>query len=234
MAQITADFELGTNGNTIAITDPGSATPWDVVTISGAGALTYDVLHPGHGLLSANINPQANAACFMSWTTALGTVTDHFGRFYIYLIANPASFGGLLSLFSGASLCFRIGVNSSGQIRGDDNTGTAYTFTNAITLNQLVRVEYHVIHSTTVGQHEIKLFNTAESTVATETNTSAANRDTQANGNDIHFGVGEGGLGQLNYWMDDIVANATSYPGPVVEVPVEPILMRTTISPLRW
>jgi hypothetical protein len=217
MAQLTANFELGSNGSNILSSDPGSATAWDTTEALGGGILTYDNTHPAHGTLGAKIDAASGNRCDMIWSTAMGTVTDHYGRFYIYLTAYPASAGGLLSVYNGAGFCFRMQVNGSGQILGVDNTGVAFTFTNVISLNQQVRIEYHLVHSATVGQQEIKLFNTASSSTATETQTSAANRNLDAQADQLKFAVGDGGLSAWAYWMDDIVGNATSYPGPFVE-----------------
>jgi len=214
MTQLTADFEAGVAGNNVLVTDPGSANAWDASTIGG-GTLTYDSTHPAFGSLAMKLASVTGTNAWVGWTTSLGTVTNHYGRFYIWLTANPASAARLMSVYDAGVLVFTIQVNSTGKILGVDATGTAYTFANSIALGQLVRIEYHVVHSAVAGQHEIKLFNTAGSTNATEVQTSAATRNTHASGNEIRFGATDGGLSAITAWYDNIIANAASYPGPV-------------------
>jgi hypothetical protein len=85
-----------------------------------------------------------------------------------------------------------------------------------------VRVEWHVIHSATVGQVELKLFNDADSTTPTETLTGSSNYNTGTAAGGVHIGsVGNLPDGFI-YWIDDIIVNATSYPGPVVVPSTEP------------
>jgi hypothetical protein len=223
MAELTADFEAGTNGNNVLTTDAGSATAWDAVTIvqitEAPPTITYDTAHVAHGSLATKIVlPSANDNIILEWSTALGTVTDHYGRLYLYLTAYPVSaIGGLVYAGQGATRGVRIDINSSGQLRGYDNPAAAAfpTFTNAVALNQWIRIEWHFVHSATVGQAEVKLFNTAESTTPTETQT-GTNKNTLANATSLRFGTPESGPGgAYTFWVDDIVGNAAAYPGPV-------------------
>jgi hypothetical protein len=217
MAQATADFELGVSGNDILVADAGSATAWDVRTNNGAGnTITYDNTHV-YGTLAAKFDRSIvdNAACRMEWTTGIGTLTDWFGRIYLYATAFPAaSFRVVLDITGNNQLCF---INDTGKIRGFDTLGApVYTTTNSIALNQWVRIEWHWIHSATVGQGEVKLFNSPDSATPTETVTSAADKNTGANTSNVGFGLSEGSVFTGPIWLDNIVAGATSYPGPVV------------------
>src|SRR6266542_7095508 len=92
MAIITAGFELGTDQATIATGDAGNATAWDTVSIPASGTCIYDVLRAAHGKKSAKIATAGTAGiCGLLWSTALGTVTDHWGRLYLYSTANPGT-----------------------------------------------------------------------------------------------------------------------------------------------
>lgn len=213
MAVLTATFETGVHGNAVAIADAGSATAWDVLNDPGAGSLLYDNTHVYETLAAKVSHGGAGARIQISWTTALGTVTDHYGRIYIYFTANPGNVANPMRVESTGAVASQIIVNSSGTIRMDDSAGQAVVTTNSISLNQWVRLEWHVIHSTTVGQVEVKLFNNPDSVSPTETQTSAASRNTLASANEIMFGSGAG-LTYSDFWMDNIVANDTAYPGP--------------------
>ena len=80
---------------------------------------------------------------------------------------------------------------------------------------QWVRIEYHLVHSTTVGQAEFKLFTSLESPSPVETLTTAADKNLLASADEIRYGV-RSGQSVVTYYYDDIVAGATSYPGPAV------------------
>lgn len=219
MAQLTATFETGINGNNILATDSGSANAWDSMSVLGGNVATYDNTHPAHGSLGGKFDntvaPASNSLAV--WQASFGTVTEHWGRVYIYITANPAATFRLVELRSGGiggAFACSVRVDSNGKIALADNTATTTGLT-AISLNQPIRIEFHIIHSATIGQMEAKLFNTKDSTTVDDTITSAATHNTLASVDTIGFGLGGGGsAGPI--WMDDIVANALSYPGPAV------------------
>lgn len=215
MADITATFETGTNGNTISTGDAGSATAWDAVSIGSNAAVIYDTTHV-YNTLSGKISTGASAVTpYLEWVAALGTVTDHYGRIYIYFTANPAANHRLIRVLSGATTAADILILTTGKIDLRPSSGSSVkTSTNAISLNQWVRLEYHIIHSTTVGQMEVLLFNSPDSGTPTETITSTAVQNTLASGDRIRFGNQTATANTGPYWFDNIVAKATSYPGP--------------------
>src|SRR6185503_11947241 len=114
-------------------------------------------------------------------------------------------------LFSSNTEVVMLKITSAGNVRATRSGGVAVDTTASISLNQWVRIEWHLIHSTTVGQWELKLFNNPDSATPTETATSAANLDTGANVTDLRIGLygGPNALGPI--WLDNIVAGATSY-----------------------
>jgi len=225
LTQVSADFETGVNGATIATTDTGSATAFDAVSTTPTnGVAVYDTTHVAFGSLAAKLGANASGAAnaYVTWSTALGTVTDHFGRLYLYLTAYGSGNIPIIWAGQGTTRGCRVDFTSTGKLAGFDNAGAALftTFTNAIPLNQLVRIEWHFVCSATVGQGEVKLFNTASSTTPTETQTGTATKNTLANHTAVKIGVGPNGEGSLTangvLWMDNIIAGATSYPGPFV------------------
>jgi len=233
MAQATADFELGTNGNDILTSDPGSATAWDIRLNADAGnTIKYDNTHV-YGVLAAKFDRSGNtsAACQMEWTTGIGTLTDWHGRNYLYATANPpGSFRVVKDITGGALIVY---IQADGTIQSYDTVGgLLYTTTNSIALNQWVRIEWHWIHSTTVGQGELKLFNNPDSSTPTETVISAANKNTGANTSDVSFGLADGGSSAGPIWLEHCVAGATSYPGSAI-VPTA-VATGPIASPIRW
>lgn len=217
MSEATANFELGVNGNDILVADAGSATAWDSRQNNdgGGNTLKYDNVHV-YGSLAAKFDNSGapSSACVMGWSTGIGTLTDHYGRVYLYATANPV--GGSWRIGRDGNNNFPIFINANGTVTMNDQGGVAVTTTAAIGLNQWVRIEYHWINSLTVGQVELKLFNSPDSSTPTETQTSAANRNTSASTTSLEFGLGGGQTTAGAIWLDNIVAGATSYPGPFV------------------
>lgn len=225
MTQVSANFETGVLGNTVAAADAGSATQFDVVVIQGADTVTYDWAHVADGSLAVKFAGGGGVFTFLGWqSTHFGTVTNHYGRCYLYLTAYPST-GVVFAQCSknGVGRAFRLDVLSTGQIATYDSPATGtFTTTNSIALNRLVRLEWHCVHSATVGQVEVRLFNSAGSTTPTETKTSPATWDTLADANEIFFGFVDSSGAALTYWMDAIVAGDTTYPTPL-SIPVDSV-----------
>lgn len=217
MAQLTAGFETGVNGNTLSIADGGDATAFDFV--NAVGTVAYDNTHVKNGTLAAKIIAGASGTGF-GWTTAFGTQTVHYGRIYSWLSSavNPTS-NAFAHFVSGATRAARLDfqlVSGNIRIRLIDNPATGdLTGSVNVTRDTWVRIEWHVIHSATVGQIEVKLFNNPDSSTPDETITSPASWNTLASVNGAQFGSYSGASG-ITLWMDAVVANATSYPGPIV------------------
>lgn len=216
MTQTTATFEAGVNGNNVTNgAGEASTTAWNTVDALG-GPITYDNTHKYDTLAAKIVLTGSGSETSMQWGAALGTVTDQYGRAYIWLNALPTGSAiRLVQGYSGGSTAFRIDVNTAGTIALLDNVGLVQTTSTAVATGQWVRLEWHVVHSLTVGQIELKLFNSPDSATPTETSTTSANRNTQANCNLITFGNSNGAAATATFWIDNIVAGAASYPGPV-------------------
>lgn len=217
----SATFERGVNGATIATTDPGAQTPWDFCDSVPTDTLAYDTEHVAHGSLAAKIASGAVASNpGLYWrTVGFGTLTNHYGRLYLYRTSFPAALHQLATNFNiGAGLAVvKITILTTGQIAVRDQTNTVKgTMTNTIAINQFVRIEWHIVNDPTVGMIEVKLFNSPDATVPTETLTTPSNLATGAYSDDIRFGVhGAAQANQGPFWLDDLVAGVSEYPGAV-------------------
>lgn len=219
MAQLTADFEAGVNGNNVLTSDTGSADAWNTSAVAGSGTRTYDTAHPAFGSLALKLVAGSAGGTVVGWTTGIAAATDHYGRCYLYLTANPSGAHPIIQLSSASTRVVRIDLMSDGKLRMLDAPASGIqSSTNSVALNQLIRIEWHIIHSVTVGQVEIKLFNTASSTTPTETMTSPANWNTGAAAGGIVFGNPQTGATGHTIWWDSIIANAAAYPGHAVPV----------------
>lgn len=200
MADFTADFEAGTNGNTITTgAGEASATAWNTVT----GTPVYDDAHT-YGTLAAKIESATEER--LKWTSA---TVEHYGRVYLYATASPT---GVDSFFTCSNVGFRLQWTTAGKWRIEDNAGNMLTGTVSPALNQWVRFEWHVISHITTGFAEGKLFNSPQSATPSETLTSPSTWAIGGEAEEYKFGTRTGAWGSA-FWLDNIVANATSYPG---------------------
>lgn len=217
MAVATATFETGVDGANVLSSDPGSLTAWD--DTFGGTATQYSNTH-ALDTLSCRFT-SAGGSHWLEWTTGLGTLTNYFGRAYLWMDTLPSGFNYTFHrFFEGTDEGGRIMVTDAvgggaGALRITSGAGTTLV-TGAVTCAtaQWIRVEWGVVNSTTVGQIEAKLFNTAHSTTPTETLTSTADQNTRATTTKAWFGPADPtGAGYVSY-IDNIVEGAAAYPGP--------------------
>lgn len=223
---ITADFNLGTLGNTIATADPGSANAWNAVFVGANATLTYDNARIHGGPLACKMNSgtvATNNTAWMMWEEAFGTQTEHFGRFYI----NPDltwdhAAGDVIMQFGANGINGKLVLAASQTFTLRDAGNVIRATTPSLALDAWTRVEFHVIHSVTVGFMEVLFFTGAnvDGTIPDSTTSTAANLDFSASTDRIQIGMTSNDVNVV-YWLDDIVAAATSYPGSsVVTAPI--------------
>lgn len=228
MAQVTATFETGTNGNTLSTGDAGSATAFDAIDASGP--ITYDNTH-AYDALAAKTSGTAES--WFAWTTALGgTLTDTYGRAYVYMTAYPAVAWTAVRMNGVTNMMIQIlgtgaGANN-GAIQVIDNAGAGSFTTQGIVLNQWNRIEFHIACNVSTGTIEAKLFKDASGTVADDTVTRSG-VNTSAGITEVRFG-NRSGTSAGNYWLDYVLFGANSYPGPITAPEPQVLSMLPHIS----
>jgi len=229
---VSANFEAGTLGATIATTDPGGATPFDVVTVGVGQALVYGGEHPARGSLSAKVTQTGSGAVSRAgWTTRFGRRLEHTGRVYLYLTALPTGDSiRFAQITSGGVLVVELQILTTGVVRAI-RSGAFVDTSSTVATGQLIRIEYRIVHDTVNGQVEIKLFNSPDSTTPTETATSPANKDTGAYADAVYFG-NNGGAAAATWWLDEVYAGGTSYPGPAPATTVGQALETDAAQPV--
>ena len=228
---LTANFEAGTLSNTIATGDAGSADAWTTVVIGAGCTVIYDNTH-AYGTLAAKLTTGGNAMR-LRWTHASNT--DQYGRIYLWLDALPGagSYLNIINLYNGANICAIVRINDAGKLLYIDNpVNVSGTSTNALSTGQWVRLEWHLVNSFTVGSIETKIFNSPDSTTATETFT-WSNRNTYSSATEVFFGMGFDGQDSPDYWLDNIVAQDTAYPGPSSAIKTVNTLAKASIKTLN-
>lgn len=208
----TASFERGVLGASVDATDVGSEYAFSDDGKTANSTLTYSNTHCYGTLACEMIHSATPSGCNVTWTLG-GGITESWGRIYLHNSGLPNTYSEFARTFQSGNLKWRLAILSSGvlRLRGSFDTDGVVP----ISINQWIRIEWHVICSTTVGQIEAKLFNSPNSTTPSETITTTATLDIGTAVDVIHFGD----LAALNasrtVYMDNIVVNDTGYPGPV-------------------
>ena len=224
MTTLTNSSEGGTNATAITAANSGGASgnAWDVVTKSGTGTtVTFDNSHPAHGTLGIKclFAAVSSTAC-PGWTTSMGAQSQVWFRRYLYVTAYPTVNTRIWQAdIGGTTLCASVYMMTNGTLLfGDTTSGTIFQTTTSVPLNQIVRVEGFLVGSTTVGQVELKLFLTADSTTADETHTSAATQNTGGVPNAFRYGMFSAVVQTTAWslWSDDDGLSNTGYIGPPV------------------
>lgn len=228
MTQCTATFESGTSGNALATGDAASGTAYDSVTthtpIGTQSSVTYSTTHVHSGSLSAKYDfPHNNSpdTCAFAWTTSLGSISEHYGRIYIYLTANPNVVFQILLESDGVGRAMKLQVNSAGKIVAAGDGANLGTSTSALTLNSWNRIEWHHKDASgTSGIVVVQLFlgTNADGSTPDDTSLSFTATSAGSGGNLTNVTIGDSDSGQgvdtFSAWFDDVVVGAASFPGP--------------------
>jgi hypothetical protein len=220
VALVTNNFEGGTATSTITTAGSGAAsgTAFDVVTIGTGAAVTWDSTHSAHGALSAKMSTGTTASgADVEWTTSVGAQGTIYGRFYLYVTANPTASQRVMTTATsgGATLCSGIYLMTDGTLlMTDAATSTILQTTNSVNLNGWTRVEFKVIGSATVGHIELGIYKTMDSSTATESLSSSSILNT--GGTIALYSIGSGAdvkANQVAVWFDDVGFSTTGYLG---------------------
>lgn len=210
---LSNSFETGLADETLitaANSDDGSAgNAFDAI----GGELRFDDARAAHGSLSCRVVIDAAEVGNIDWSSAIGTVTELGVRGYFYFDHTPTSQHRLIRLKNSSNVdtCYAV-LHTDGDIYCFDAVGGFYQITTNCPQNEWVRIELRVVASTTVGIVHVKLFQHDSTTLfgeASGTNVNTgADIDVLAIGNCTASNVG-------TFWMDDLAAVASGFPGPV-------------------
>lgn len=220
MATVLWSAEGGTNGTGITTGNSGGASgdSFESVSLGSGATATYDNTQ-ARGTLAAKLATGGSAAdCSLNYATKIGAQTQAWFRAYLYVPSNPGTSHRLIDAWDSGSgqLCFAVYLTTAGKLMSVNTGGsTIQTSTASVPLNAWFRVEVMVIGSATVGQVEIKLFNSPDGGTATETLTSAANQNTRGSMNNYRFGAAGDPLpASRTLWFDNLGISTTGYLGP--------------------
>jgi hypothetical protein len=209
-------FEGGTDGVTISAANSGGASGDAFTSVFGTSLFQNS---PAIGGMAMEVVDAAGSTG-VRWTGfGLGSVSVYF-RGYYYLTAFPTT-NALIPMFvqtAAAASCAQLQLTTAGKLRNLNAAagplGTAGAV--SVALNQWIRIEWRVLASTTVGEAEWRLFNTADSTTADETqNNTGAVLGADTDG--IRFGVCTTPVPTTPFTVgvDNVAASSTDWIGPV-------------------
>lgn len=223
MTQCTNTFEGGSDTTAITTGNSGGAsgTAWDNVI----NAPTYSATQ-ARDTLSGAIATSASGTKYLTWSTAGGTITDHYGRAYVYLDIGAATNINTSRFFefrngSGLTAFIRPKASSTARVTEiADSAGSIVAVGSTVwTKNTWVRIEWHIVHSATVGTVDVRVYLSPDSSSIDET-VSASSLNLRTDNTNIRMGVTtsianfpvSGGI----CYFDNVVYGATSWPGPAV------------------
>lgn len=213
---LSANYETGTNGNTLTTSDTGDANAFNVVTITAPSTLTYTTTSLTRGSLAA-AHFHSAAASRWEWTSAsLGTLTDAYFRGYFQLDTFGTGNPQLWIARSGSTIAFtiRIGPSSSQHLQLCDASTNVKSSTQNIPTGTPFRVEAFV--DFTNKQLTARLFfgSNIEGTTPDETVQTATGLifNSVVNWNDLF--VGPNTAGTFTLISDAIAVATTGWIGP--------------------
>lgn len=214
MPTLANSAEGGVEDATVTTGNSGgvSGDAFDVVSIAGAGAITYDNEHC-RGTRAFKVTGDTANAIYLTYTSSLGTVAEAWGRTYLWLPANPGATLGIIRLRVGGVQVARITISTTGllQIRRADNNLLA-AMSAAVATGQFTRIEWHCLATAVGGDLECRLFNSADADSVTDqvSDTNAALADSIDEVNIGHHNAAS----VSTLWHDDVQVNTTGWPGP--------------------
>jgi hypothetical protein len=201
---------------TVANSDDGDAgDAFDQVGIGGAGTVVYDTARAAHGSRSAELTQDAANDIYFRWSTSQGTLTEVWGRLYIYRTAHPSNNLWLIRpQDAGTTACLAQWL-AAGQLRlFDSNLGSSVTSSASFSLNTWMRLEWHLVCHPTAGLWEVKMFLGDDITPVETVTFSSADTITQVT--EVQIGQTTTLAGGSAFWLDDLALSTNGYIGPAV------------------
>lgn len=155
-------FDAGTNGATITTSDTGNGTAFNAVNIPAGGSLTYDnSLSVTGGQSGKFISGTAASTTFGQWSTAIGTQTTIYARFWVRMSALPSANLILFRTRNVTANAANVRLSATNKFELTDSAGAAggVASTASMPVDRWVRVEVDIVYSATVGSITCRLYN---------------------------------------------------------------------------
>lgn len=240
--QLTNNFEGGTDGTTITAANSGgtSGNAFNTVSVVSGGTLQYSNAQVFNGSLAARMRTGATSGNIdMRWAGSYVTQAEDYGRLYLYFTAIPnVQNSAIVQVWDSIlNASFRIRINTTGKIAILAPSGSVLaTSTTTLVAGQWYRIEWHVHADADInlGYIEVQIFTNPNGTTPDET---LGGSGTPGIGFGTLVGRIDIGPQSVTNWptstatdymyLDEIVANATAWVGPVAVAGTKPITPAT-------
>lgn len=221
-------FLGGTSGATVTTANSGgvSGTAFDSVTLTGAGAITFDATPAATNGLAVKIDRGGYGAgneAALTWTMPAATRSG--GRLELFLPSYPP--GAVpgednqyylpLVTITVEYTEIQLFIDNSGRLLATSGRGLAVaTGFAAIPLNQWMRIEWDFV-TTGTRTYSVKLFPDRTTTTPSTVLSGADPVDLDMVCSDVRFGSTDADFAPayLSYWLDGLNVNDTGLPGPL-------------------
>jgi hypothetical protein len=238
MTDLTATFEVAGKvaGDTISTGDAGALTPWDDIAVGGGNNLYAS--GAAHGSLCAKIAPAGLLRWEESPRFGGAGPSDHYGRVYFkgVTIANIQTFAPVrflcVGVTGGGNSYLGIYFGSDGKLRVYSVTDSLIaTSTGSWSLSAWHRIEYHVVNNVSAGALTIRIYDSLDDTSIAETMSLSS---IDSGGRTAYWQMGFPSFnGGDEGYLDDIVANATTWPGPAFIPSVGSVFSKRDLGRVR-
>ena len=223
MATRTAGFEVAgaTNGQVIATTDAGDSDSWDTVSIGGLATAAYETGTVYNGAKSGKFATAATSTTVNCRWTAAGkwaAISDHYGRAYIFIPTSWNTAWEIMRFLNASAVVCSLQVDATKHLAVKDSAGTVQaSAATAFAGNVWARIEWHIVHSATVGSITVNVFVGAniEGTVP-DYSVTATNINTGTQADEFRIGITAAAPNAGPVYYDAVVGHATSAVGPLV------------------
>lgn len=219
LANTAEGVTTGTALTTTLSASGGNA--FDTVTQGTGATLQASTVQASNGTTSYRIVQSATFAnTRVVWALAsVGTLTDIYGRMYVWMSANPTATMAIAQHMTGSRMG-SVAITTTGKLQWISSVavlaGSPTTAT--VPLSSWFRVEWrYTVTGANAANGTIYYFNNAavESATPTETLASGAmTANSQSNFTQLQIGQNEGGIPSGTMYMDSIALSGTGLPGP--------------------
>ncbi len=219
MAVRSNSFEGGSDGVAITSGNSGGLSGDAFTSVFGSTPLFTNV-QKRQTMAYRLVDP--TGATGVRWTGIAGGTNDMWARAYLYLTAYPTTnplmfiYGQTAANTGAGALSVELGGHLRARNTGGGVAGAAPEGSVLISLNQWVRCEMRLRpgSAATTGQIEWRLFNTADSTTADETQNSPVDCGADIDGFRYGLGGGSGPTSPFTVYLDDVYLSTIGWIGP--------------------
>jgi hypothetical protein len=245
MTRLGNTFEGGSDGVAISPANSGGASgnALNAVSTLGASSVVYDNAQSAEGGMSALMNAASGEFAYIEWEASWQSETEVWYRMYFrFDNVSLTNHTAILAAISAEGVVCEVQLRNNNVLGIRDSALTLrFSSSTSIAADTWYRLEWHVVHSTTVGHFEARLFHGANlhGTTPDETFGNLTNNyNTGASSDEVRAGLNSNpGASGATMWVDALAIDDTAWIGPEVvsaTYPAAPTnLVANAVSPTQ-